>query len=57
MFLGPLLSGVLTESVGYYLMNVMLGRLIILSSGVKLTVIAMSCLVMGVATYLALWRI
>ncbi|BCS21172.1 uncharacterized protein APUU_21604S [Aspergillus puulaauensis] len=25
MFLGPLFSGVLTESVGYYLMNVMLG--------------------------------
>lgn len=56
MFLGPVLSGILTESVGYYLMNVMLGMVFPTDSGFRLTVIAIPCLVMGVATYLALWR-
>ncbi|KAL4864859.1 hypothetical protein BDV12DRAFT_175480 [Aspergillus spectabilis] len=41
MFLGPLLSGILADSIGYYMMNV---------------VLAILRLIMGVATYFALWR-
>ncbi|KAL3470484.1 MFS general substrate transporter [Aspergillus californicus] len=39
MFLGPLLCGMLTESVGYYAMNV---------------VLAILCFMMGIATYVAI---
>ncbi|KAL4885412.1 MFS general substrate transporter [Aspergillus karnatakaensis] len=41
LFLGPLLSGLLTGSIGYYMMNI---------------VLAILCFIMGVTTYLAYWR-
>jgi MFS-type transporter involved in bile tolerance (Atg22 family) len=55
MFLGPLLSGVLTDSVGYYYMNVSFGTFrfcLFFLRGLISCRLAFLCLITGISTLL-----